>query len=271
MNGRAALVLLFLVTLSACATRKDAEFLRDRIDGVESMIAQQKTYVDGVDTALRKEYARLSTDFEKLAEQIRLIDGKADEKIYAVEKKIVSPDLLKTELDRVEAKYSELSKRYTELEKTLAGVKAELERNAQGKVETSADGKVVEPGKPLPPAAQLYDEALKLLEKNDIKGARDNLVLLMKEYPDFSHVDNAQFWIGETYYREKWYQKAILEYQKVIENYPKGGKVPAAYLKQGLAFFELKEPDNGRLILNQLIKKYPQSSEAATAKKKIGK
>ncbi len=265
MNGRVVLVLLCLVMVSACATRRDAEFLRDRIDGVESMITQQKTYVDGVDSALRKEYARLSSDFDKLVEQIHLIDGKADEKIYAVEKKIVSPARLKSELDRIEAMYAELNQKYAALEKNLADVKAELEKATAEKTETASSGK------PLPTADQLYDDALKLLEKNDTKGARDHLILLMKEYPGFSYVDNAQFWIGETYYREKWYQKAILEYQKVIENYPKGGKVPAAYLKQGLAFFELKEPDNGRLILNQLIKKYPQSSEAATAKKKLGK
>ena len=40
---------------------------------------------------------------------------------------------------------------------------------------------------------------------------------MLKRFPQSDQADNAQFWIGETYYRENWYEKAILEYQKVIE------------------------------------------------------
>ena len=38
---------------------------------------------------------------------------------------------------------------------------------------------------------------------------------LIERFPKSERADNAQFWIGEIYYREKWYEKAILEYQKV--------------------------------------------------------
>jgi tol-pal system protein YbgF len=92
---------------------------------------------------------------------------------------------------------------------------------------------------------------------------------LLKIYPKSKHADNAQFWIGEIYYREKWYEKAILEYQKVIEKYPKGNKVESSLLKQGLAFYNIGDRANARLILNVLIKKYPKSNEAKIAKRKL--
>ncbi len=92
---------------------------------------------------------------------------------------------------------------------------------------------------------------------------------MLKLYPKSPQADNAQFWLGETYYREKWYEKAILEYQKVIEKYPKGNKVPASLLKQGLAFHSLGDKANTRLILTELIKKYPKSNEAKIAKQKL--
>jgi TolA-binding protein len=76
------------------------------------------------------------------------------------------------------------------------------------------------------------------------------------------------FWIGEIYYKEQWYQKAILEYQKVIENYPDGNKAPAAYFKQALAFEKLGEKDNSQLIISELLKKFPDSKEAELAKKR---
>jgi TolA-binding protein len=55
----------------------------------------------------------------------------------------------------------------------------------------------------------------------------------------------------------------------VIENYPKGNKVQASLLKQGYAFYNLKDKANARLILNELVTKYPQSNEAKKAKEKL--
>ncbi|MBU4503079.1 MAG: tetratricopeptide repeat protein, partial [Proteobacteria bacterium] len=78
-----------------------------------------------------------------------------------------------------------------------------------------------------------------------------------------------QFWIGEIYYSEKWYEKAIVEYQKVIEKYPKGNKVPASLLKQGFAFLNLGDKANARLILQELVKKYSEATEAKIATKKL--
>jgi TolA-binding protein len=75
--------------------------------------------------------------------------------------------------------------------------------------------------------------------------------------------------VGETYYREKWFEKAILEYQKVVEKYPTGNKLPAALLKQGFAFSNLGDNANARLILESLIQKYPDSNEAGIAAKKL--
>jgi tol-pal system protein YbgF len=92
---------------------------------------------------------------------------------------------------------------------------------------------------------------------------------MLKRYPQSNNADNAQFWIGEIYYQEKWFEKAIVEYQKVIENYPKGNKVKSALLKQGYAFLNIGDKSNARIILKELIKKYPDSSEAQIANRKL--
>ena len=91
----------------------------------------------------------------------------------------------------------------------------------------------------------------------------------IKRYPNSKNADNAQFWIGEIYYSEKWYEKAILEYQNVIEKYPTGNKVPAALLKQGLAFANIGDKPNAKLILEELRRKYPDSSEAKVAAEQL--
>ena len=74
---------------------------------------------------------------------------------------------------------------------------------------------------------------------------------------------------GNEFYREGKYENAILEYQTVIEKYPKGNKIPDALLKQGLSFYIIGDKASSRLILQELINKYPGTSQAQSAKKKL--
>jgi tol-pal system protein YbgF len=115
----------------------------------------------------------------------------------------------------------------------------------------------------------LYLEAKRAFDDGRMEASRKGFEQLIATYPKSQQADNAQFWIGETYYREKWYEKAILEYQKVIEKYPSGNKIPAALLKQGLAFVKIGETNNARLVLKELIAKHPSTNEAAIAKQKL--
>jgi tol-pal system protein YbgF len=122
---------------------------------------------------------------------------------------------------------------------------------------------------PPPGEDEIYSAAKEAFDQSDYEGARRGFEAFLAAYPQSGNADNAQFWIGETYYREKWYEKAILEYQKVIETYPQGNKVKAALLKQGLSFFNIDDKANARLILKELISKYPRSEEAELAEKKL--
>ncbi len=114
-----------------------------------------------------------------------------------------------------------------------------------------------------------YVAAKQAFDQGDFEAARPAFESIIKDFPKSEHADNAQFWIGEIYYREKWYEKAILEYQKVIENYPKGNKVPASLLKQGFAFISLGDRANARLILKELSQKHPETNEGKIALQKL--
>lgn len=115
----------------------------------------------------------------------------------------------------------------------------------------------------------LYVAAKQQFDRGNYEAAREQFQAFLKEHPKSENADNAQFWIGEIYFREKWYEKAILEYQKVIESYPKGNKLCSALLKQGFAFLNLGDKDNARLILKELVRKYPDSNEAKIAGEKL--
>ncbi len=114
-----------------------------------------------------------------------------------------------------------------------------------------------------------YEEAWKSLERKNYREAIARLNDFIRKHPQSEYADNAQYWIGESYYALKEFDQAILEFDAVRRKYPNGEKVPAALLKQGFAFAELGDKVDARLILQELIARYPQTKEAVKAKEKV--
>jgi tol-pal system protein YbgF len=115
----------------------------------------------------------------------------------------------------------------------------------------------------------LYRDAYESFHKGNLEGARRKFEAFLKQYPNTELSNNAQFWIGETYYQKKDFEKAILEYEKAITQYPEGGKIPVVLFKEGLAFLELGDKGNARRLLTGVIERYPYSDQAEIAKKKL--
>jgi tol-pal system protein YbgF len=89
---------------------------------------------------------------------------------------------------------------------------------------------------------------------------------LTKRFPEHPLASNAQYWIGEAYYRQKDFSEALLEYRKVIDGYPKSPQLPEALLKIGLCHRAVKNTARAREIWEQLTKEYPGTNAAAQAR-----
>lgn len=123
-----------------------------------------------------------------------------------------------------------------------------------------------EKAKTTPSLESLYKAGLASFEKRDYTAAIQTFTHFIETYPEGKLVDNAYFWLGESYYQSGNYRSAALEYEKVIKNYPKSNKLPAAYLKQGMSFLKLKNTQVARIRLEDVVKKFPKSPEAKRAK-----
>ena len=218
------------------------------------------------DLEIRGQAARTGAELDRLREEIELLLGKLEVLEYQMVKKIGASDDIeerrKLETRRLEAQLVATDQKVDRILQYL-----NLETTGEPGTKKPEDGSAVVSLTD----QEVYDLSRKAFDEGKLEAARQGFEDLLKYHPKSNHTDNAQFWIGETYYREKWFEKAILEYQKVIENYPKGNKVPASRLKQGLAFSNLGDNTNARLILQELIKKHPQSNEAKIARKKLKK
>jgi TolA-binding protein len=105
----------------------------------------------------------------------------------------------------------------------------------------------------------------------------------VRRYPDSDLADNAQYWIGESYFSlarstasqgqadrvTHALEQAVQEFRKVPLNYPRGDKVPTAIYKEALALLELKQPKVAHARLQYLVDNFPQSEEAPLARERL--
>ena len=107
-----------------------------------------------------------------------------------------------------------------------------------------------------------YRDGLQLVRAGQCDQAAPKLRAFIKKSPSSSLADNAQYWIGECYYGQRDYNKAILELNEVLLKYPKGDKVPSALLTLARSFADSGDKIDARLILQKLISDHPKSDEA---------
>ena len=282
------LVTFGLVLISGCSIQEDitrhdmrlAEYessrvlMERRLDTFEQSGKQQEQ-------ALRAELAESHAELGRIKTDLGQLRGRIEENQYALNKRLAEADD-QSSMARIENQLARCLYRLQAIEKYLNLEVAEPPADVDGSTasdagarsdRTATDGSPVPAAGAMPPAApsvdELYASAKRDFDRGALDSARNAFQRLLGLYPKERLTGNAQFWLGETYYREQWYEKAILEYQKVIENYPNGNKVEASLLKQGLAFFNLGDKANARLILQELIRKYPKSNEAQIARQKV--
>jgi tol-pal system protein YbgF len=280
-----AIIFVALLVVGGCVTEQDYYVLDERMSVLErntadhgnqlralteqlERIESRLKMTDGGNAqSLRERLAESQVIVDQLRDEIRYLRGQIEETQYLIkQRQMVSGGSGAepfTKLDEIEEMTRQTRNRVARIEQYLNLVEASktpAEKSPPASVAVDREATS---------EADMYKAAMQAYGKDDYDTARRKFEAFLKKYPNSRNADNAQFWIGETYYREKWYEKAILEYQKVIDEYPKGNKVQASLLKQGLSFLNLGDKSNSRLILNELVSKYPQSNEASIAKEKL--
>ena len=232
-----------VLALSACASKQDLLVVEDNVRKLktESETIKTQSAVSYSDVQqVRDDVSRLQGSIEEISHNNRQTFGRLG----------MEDSLLVHKVD-------ELELRLQKIEQSIAFVKRD------GFSEPSP----VQPA-PLTDAALLSDGEVKLNEKN-YAAARESFSLLLQRTPASALSDEAQFFVAESYFGEKWYEKAILEYQVVISKYTKSSKRPAALYKQALSFELTGDTVNAKARFKDLVNIYPSSPQAALARKKL--
>jgi tol-pal system protein YbgF len=229
--------------------------------------------------SLRTAMAQLEADLLGIKEDIQTLTGRIEEGNYllkgAIEKDTTKADLMASQIKELSFVTEDLKSRFEALENYVSA-EIEAKKEEAGPEKGSPAQGLTQEQRPVPQEktlteSELYDRALAYHRNGKFDEALADFNTFLTRYPQSQLADNAHFWIGESYRAQERYEDAILAYQKAINGYPEGNKIPAAMLHQGLAFEKIADVTSAELVFKKLIKSFPTSEEAEIARKRLEK
>lgn len=254
------LVMLVMGTLlgAGCVSEEQLRLQREvleltrRVDGMDrSLRAVQDETAGGIKerlAAITRQQAEQQAGMDSLRVDLQGAQGRFDDLGRADERQRQELTLLRDELG---LQVKDLGKRVTKLEEAAVAAAA-----VTTPAEESADA--------------LYERGLQAIrDRQEPVAGREAMSTFLKRYPTDPRAVNAAYWIGETHYTEKAFDKAVLQFEEVVQKYGDDPKVAAALYKQALAFDALKDRASAKLVLKKLLDRFPLAEEAKKAKEKL--
>jgi tol-pal system protein YbgF len=164
---------------------------------------------------------------------------------------------------------------------TIARLRSEIESRSSAPVAASAQGTV---GPVVPPTSgrtpptpvdsvstrapgpnQLFTDGRDQLTRGSSATARIYFQELLTNHPTSDYAPDAQFWIAESFAKEKNLPAADAAYAAVASVHPTSGKAPTALYKRAQLAVQQSNIPQARQLLEQVIARYPRSIEAELA------
>ena len=193
---------------------------------------------------------------------------------------------LSDNLEEIKSRLGKLNQQLVDLQNTVQSLDAKISGGGAGATPTGASnsggGMSAQPASSsLPPsgaatgsgsapsADTLYSNGLRDITGGNYDLARKEFQDYLKYYGDTDLASNAQFYLGEIAYKQKQYQQAVSEFDKVLTNYPRSFKLQPAHLRKGMALIELGQKTQGVRELRDVIRHNPNTDEDRLARAKL--
>lgn len=254
----AVFVLLFLVPINGrgFADQKDRDAqLKIALDELKAEVIVLERQVRSMQESSDKNSGQLNTLITQMVDNVNAIRQAQSRSNESSSSAIQSVSGLGEQINSTNQRIDRVSEQLAQLKKlveNLPKLPAFLE---------------ITPGNP----DQLFAAAYSDYSRGNYDLAIGEFQSYVATYPASEMADNAQYWIGESYYGKKKFNEAIAEFDKVSLLFPKGDKIPAARFKKGMALIELGQADAARAEFTAITKLYPRSNEAVLAKQQLDK
>ena len=153
-----------------------------------------------------------------------------------------------------------------ESDKTLRELRSAVEELSKAAIPPPAAAPTPRSSAPDASPEQMYAAAMASFQAEEHGQAVLEFTELTRKFPEHPLAANAQYWVGEAYYRQRDFRQALVEFRKVVDGVPKGSQIPDALLKIGLCHRALRDQARAREAWEQVAKEYPGTSAATQAR-----
>lgn len=173
-----------------------------------------------------------------------------------------------TQLNRIAGQVSANNQQATQIKQQLA----DLQRTVQ-QLQTNLENKERNEGPNSAAAADDPDYLFAAAYKQFSSRNYESAINLFGQYFQFNNhnekADDALFWMGESFFAQGRYDKALPHYEQILRDYPRGDKASASLLKKGLSLLRLERREEGTNVLKSLVNQFANSPEANIAKEEL--
>ena len=116
---------------------------------------------------------------------------------------------------------------------------------------------------------RVYGQSFDALKAGSYSIAITGFKDFLTSYPNSPLAENAQYWLGESYYVTHDLDSASTAFRNVLQKWPNSRKTPDAMLKLGYTQLDQKKISEGRNTLSQVVQKYPGTDAAKHATERL--
>ena len=197
--------------LTGCATTDETSQLRRSINSLQSELFELRQETDvklskmsKENEAMSKQVVNMYSSMESRDDKIKGLMGKIDELEY------------------------QLRAYWAETKNALSAAKKPDNKPAGQTTQEQKPGQQAVDGK----YEDMYKDAFEAFQKGKYEEAIKRFSAFIESYSTTPLVSNAYYWMGESYMNLKNYEKAIVQFQEVVDRFPKSDKAARAMLRR---------------------------------------
>ncbi len=224
--------------------------LRARVEAQRQLIEAQRTQIEQLSGSLQ----RSGEDAPQLRRSLLDLQQQIEALRAEIAKLRGSDEQLAREIAEVQRRQKDIAQ----------GVDDRLRRFEPVKVTVDGREFMAEPAE-----QKAFEGALAIFRKNEFGAAASAFGDFVRQYPASGYRSSALFWLGNAQYATRDYSGAIASFRALLQAAPDHVRAADSVLSIANCQIELKQIPAAKKTMEDLIKAYPQSEAAATARERL--
>lgn len=251
-------VLVLGIWLGGCATSRQVREVRADVARVESQIKTVNASIAHTDSLM-------------------LAGADADNRLRADMR--ADMDALKQQMSALLESYNDLMQQIQQLsQQDIRVIQSSPGASSGGTTSNTPPETATQPPANTPPTTTapqgvdctaLYDDAFLTVRRGEYEQAITLFRDFLEKCPSHENVENAHYWIGESYYATEKYVDAINELEFMVKEYQGSPQLGRALFKLARSHQELDHKDEAKSLFQQLVDDFPGTLEAEQAKEQL--